>query len=318
MQNIYFRKLASELISLALKTNSENELSSIEAEFIRRLNKTKENKKNKSNSWVNRRIEKLSGYINQIVSIKDLKFSLCDSKQLLTNKENWYEVFKIHPKKLIKYESRLFVGKNEQPISDDNDYCDNFFSIGKYIRVRDRNNAEKIDADFSKKILLCKDFYVSSLNYFCEILEQIVTEAGKFIISTVPSSQINKTNGIDCTAHLLSCKIKGVLDGTAICAIQKKSVGSWKSFSDHNKSLLKRIKSLPKKSLGGLRSFKIEYESLIINELWRKKIKDRIILLIDDVITSGTSMETCQNILLQAGARRVICLALGRTQNKIT
>ena len=163
MQNIYFRKLASELISLALKTNSENELNSIEAEFIRRLNKTKENKKNKSYSWVNRRIEKLSGYINQIVSIKDLKFSLYDSKQLLTNKENWYEVFKIHPKKLIKYESRLFVGKNEQPISDDDDYCDNFFSIGKYIRVRDRNNAEKIDADLSKKILRCKDFYISSL-----------------------------------------------------------------------------------------------------------------------------------------------------------
>ena len=35
---------------------------------------------------------------------------------------------------------------------------------------------------------------------------------------------------------------------------------------------------------------------------------------IDDVITTGTSMETCQNILLQAGARRVICLAFGRTQ----
>ena len=29
MQNIYFRKLASELINLALKTNSEEELNSI-------------------------------------------------------------------------------------------------------------------------------------------------------------------------------------------------------------------------------------------------------------------------------------------------
>ena len=42
MQNIYFRKLASELINLALKTNSEEELNSIKDEFIRRLNKTKE------------------------------------------------------------------------------------------------------------------------------------------------------------------------------------------------------------------------------------------------------------------------------------
>ena len=314
MQNIYFRKLASELINLALKTKSEDELNSIEDEFIRRLNKTKENKKNKSISWVNRRIEKLSGYVNQIFSIKELKFSSYDLKQLLTNKENWNEVFKIHPKKFIKYDGRLSVGKNEQPILNDNDYCDNFFSIGKYIPVRYRQNADKFDADFSKYILSCKDFYVSSLNYFFELLEKILTDAGKFIISTVPSSQIEKTNGIDLIAHLLSLKIKGVLDGTAICAIQKKSAGGWNYFSDYNKSLLKRIKNLPKKSLGGLRSFKIEYESLIINELWRKKIKDRIILLIDDVITSGTSMETCQNILLQAGARRVICLALGRTQ----
>ena len=104
MQNIYFRKLASELINLALKTNSEDELNSIEGEFIRRLNKTKENKKNKSISWVNRRIEKLSGYVNQIISIKDLKFSSYDSKQLLTNKEIWSEVFKINPEKLIKFE----------------------------------------------------------------------------------------------------------------------------------------------------------------------------------------------------------------------
>ena len=160
----------------------------------------------------------------------------------------------------------------------------------------------------------CKDLYISPLNYFYEIFEKIINEAGKFIISTVPSSQIEKTNGIDLIAHLLSLKIKGVLDGTAVCAIQKKSDVKWNYFDDFNKSLLKRIKSLPKKSLGGPRSFITENESLIINELWGKKIKDRIILLIDDVITTGTSMETCQNILLQAGARRVICLAFGRTQ----
>ena len=69
MQNIYFRKLASELINLAQKTKSENELNLIEKEFKRRLNKTKENIGNKSTSWVNRRIEKLSGHINQIISI---------------------------------------------------------------------------------------------------------------------------------------------------------------------------------------------------------------------------------------------------------
>ena len=117
----------------------------------------------------------------------------------------------------------------------------------------------------------------------------------------------------DLIAHLLSLKNEGVIDGSPICAIQEKG-NSWKAFPDHSKSILRRITSLPKKSKGGPRDFKMEYDSLIINQLWKNKIKDRIILLIDDVITSGTSMETCQSILLQAGARRVICLALGRTQ----
>ena len=88
MQNIYFRKLASELINLAQKTKSEKELNLIEKEFKRRLNKTKENIGNKSISWVNRRIEKLSGYINQIISIKNLNFSSYDSDQILIKKEN--------------------------------------------------------------------------------------------------------------------------------------------------------------------------------------------------------------------------------------
>ena len=88
MQNIYFRKLASELINIAQKTKSEDELNLIEKEFKRRLNKTKENIGNKSISWVNRRIEKLSGHINQIISIKNLNFSSYDSDQILIKKEN--------------------------------------------------------------------------------------------------------------------------------------------------------------------------------------------------------------------------------------
>ena len=88
MQNIYFRKLASELINIAQKTKSEDELNLIEKEFKRRLNKTKENIGNKSTSWVNRRIEKLSGHINQIISIKNLNFSSYDSDQILIKKEN--------------------------------------------------------------------------------------------------------------------------------------------------------------------------------------------------------------------------------------
>ena len=256
---------------------------------------------------------KNSGYVNQIVSIKDLKFSSYDSKLLVTNKEIWSEVFKIRPEKLFKFDGKLSIGKNEESISGDNEYCDNFYSIGKYIPVRYIKNANKKDTEFSKNILANKDLIIASIRFFCKIFENLINENGKFIISTIPSSTVDNVNGVDLIAHILSLKNEGVIDGSPICAIQEKG-NSWKAFPDHSKSILRRITSLPKKSKGGPRDFKMEYDSLIINQLWKNKIKDRLILLIDDVITSGTSMETCQSILLQAGARRVICLALGRTQ----
>ena len=50
MQNIYFRKLASELINLAQKTKSENELNLIEKELKRLiLNQRKKKFRKKKN-----------------------------------------------------------------------------------------------------------------------------------------------------------------------------------------------------------------------------------------------------------------------------
>jgi predicted amidophosphoribosyltransferase len=39
----------------------------------------------------------------------------------------------------------------------------------------------------------------------------------------------------------------------------------------------------------------------------------REVLLLDDVTTSGSSLEACKRLLLDAGAAAVKCAALGRT-----
>ena len=45
----------------------------------------------------------------------------------------------------------------------------------------------------------------------------------------------------------------------------------------------------------------------------KSNIKGRDILLVDDVATTGSTLNECSRILLKAGARRVICLVLART-----
>ena len=46
---------------------------------------------------------------------------------------------------------------------------------------------------------------------------------------------------------------------------------------------------------------------------YKNSLKDRKILLIDDIITSGITVGVCSNLLLQLGAKRVIIFCPGRT-----
>lgn len=52
------------------------------------------------------------------------------------------------------------------------------------------------------------------------------------------------------------------------------------------------------------------FKSIILNP--NIKIKNKVVCIIDDYLTNGTSFETARNILLNAGAKQVILLALGR------
>lgn len=52
--------------------------------------------------------------------------------------------------------------------------------------------------------------------------------------------------------------------------------------------------------------------SINLNPFYSKKIKGKTICIIDDFLTNGTSFETARNLLVKAGAEKVIFLALGR------
>lgn len=53
-----------------------------------------------------------------------------------------------------------------------------------------------------------------------------------------------------------------------------------------------------------LRAFRIEHPG---------KVKDRPVLLVDDVATTGNTLNECARVLVHAGCERVLCLVLART-----
>ncbi|HHX09656.1 MAG TPA: ComF family protein [Chloroflexi bacterium] len=47
-------------------------------------------------------------------------------------------------------------------------------------------------------------------------------------------------------------------------------------------------------------------------------VKDKTVLVVDDVFTSGATMEACSSELLYAGAKEIYCLSLAKVNNEIS
>ncbi len=70
-----------------------------------------------------------------------------------------------------------------------------------------------------------------------------------------------------------------------------------------------RIRSIDKLAMGGSRDYATQIESIGINP--NVKISGDVVLLVDDVTTSGNSLRACKELLLKHGAKRVAMFALG-------
>ena len=73
---------------------------------------------------------------------------------------------------------------------------------------------------------------------------------------------------------------------------------------------LLRTKTIDKLAYGGSRDIRVQLDSIGVNP--DMIVEGDVILLVDDVTTSGASLEVCKEILLRCGARRVAMLALGQ------
>lgn len=75
--------------------------------------------------------------------------------------------------------------------------------------------------------------------------------------------------------------------------------------------VLLRIKTIPKAHLGGERNEEIHFKSIKCNP---ELIHDVPIILLDDITTSGSTLNACRKILRKKCGNTIFRVALGRTQ----
>ena len=140
----------------------------------------------------------------------------------------------------------------------------------------------------SGKILDLKDDKAGAVHYFADLIEPELS-AG-IVIVTVPSHDPeSQSGGLKKLAARLAENGNRV-DGSS-CLVRTQKIG--------------------KLALGGDRSKEVHLKSLTVKDTALISGKD--VLLLDDVATSGNSLEAGKELLLKAGARSVRRAAIGKT-----
>lgn len=164
------------------------------------------------------------------------------------------------------------------------------FHIDKYYPYRHRTNP-KFNS-FSGLILDVKEQKPNGILHFTTLLSSFISSNEEFVICVIPSHEYGFVpSGIRTIAKNL-CR-HPIIDGT---------------------SVIKRIKEMQKKTSGGIRDLNTEIGSLGVEN--ENIVKGKQVLLLDDVTTSGTSLNAGKHILEKAGAELVVTLALALTESE--
>lgn len=81
-------------------------------------------------------------------------------------------------------------------------------------------------------------------------------------------------------------------------------------------SALCHIGSVSQKELSKVERKANAENSLRLKSSAKDKINGKIVILVDDVITTGATMLACVKLLFSVGATAVICVSIGRTKSK--
>ena len=133
-------------------------------------------------------------------------------------------------------------------------------------------------------------YYEKAINYFTDRLRPFLSNTEDYVICVYPKHTVGiTTSGMRRVGRQLCSP--PIIDGMDI---------------------LSRGFTIPKKAKGGDRDLQKEIESLTVRN--KSVVKDRQVLLLDDVTTTGTSLNAGKYVLKQTGAALVALLSLGKTQ----
>lgn len=134
----------------------------------------------------------------------------------------------------------------------------------------------------------------SAVNYFTKVL------------TTPPGGLANLVSLEPCLFAVVPSHTKGNVSEGLLSLVSNVS----KNFKFVNAdNILFRYNAVAKAATGGERSLKVHLESIKVT----KDVKGLTVYLFDDITTTGCSLQACKSLLLEAGASRVVMIALGRT-----
>jgi predicted amidophosphoribosyltransferase len=139
--------------------------------------------------------------------------------------------------------------------------------------------------EHSARILDLKEGKPAAVSHFTEMIERELPD--NVAIVTVPSHDPTKTGG---GLKLLAAAL--AKQGNRVDA------SGW-------------TKKINKLAHGGDRSKEVHLNS--ISAAKAELVKGRDVVLLDDVTKTGNSLAACKALLLKAGARSVLCAAIGKT-----
>lgn len=156
----------------------------------------------------------------------------------------------------------------------------------KYWLDKERRIKNPLFDVFSGKILDLKEGKLSAIHYFYDLLDREICE--DITICVVPSSDSEKKiSGIGMLGEMLA-----------------------ENGRVNKVYFLTRKESIDKLALGGNRSQEMHMRT--IGKMENMEIEGDVVLLMDDVTTTGNSLYVCRDKLLEYGAEVVEMFALGK------